>query len=209
MFSHIFTAARGLFTGQVPAQPNQPSSGSSALETYPPYPSSSVPTPSSKMTEETSKMLTPAVVIESPVTNGKRKVQSTTLTNAGGHENNSKRRRTTNTIPEEARNGTVNGTSGDQDTGVEKQGQNGDLKKGNHMRFGSEEPVLPLDTTVEETSTVLQNGQGHDEESSDDEAPEAVDNSTQLTNIKAEAKKRENVKQRSVDCFEPYFGSVV
>lgn len=67
---------------------------------------------------------------------------------------------------------------------------------GRHMRFGSEEPDLPLEPQPEEESVPLTapNGDDEDEDGSDDEAPEAIDNSAQLSQIRAEARKQEMAK---------------
>ncbi|KAL2850590.1 U3 snoRNA associated-domain-containing protein [Aspergillus pseudoustus] len=65
-----------------------------------------------------------------------------------------------------------------------------------HFRFDSEEPepVLAESTEQELPEDVpVENQDGED--TSDDEAPETVDNSAQLAKIKSEAKKREQAKQ--------------
>lgn len=66
-----------------------------------------------------------------------------------------------------------------------------------HFRFDSEEPVLPEPTGAEEPIDVQQQNQD-EEESSDDEAPETVDNSAQLSKIKSEARKQEKTRQMFV-----------
>ncbi|KAL4785205.1 hypothetical protein BJX76DRAFT_347246 [Aspergillus varians] len=63
-----------------------------------------------------------------------------------------------------------------------------------HFRFGSEEPELPEAAEPEVPVDAQQENQ-NEEESSDDEAPETIDNSAQLSRIKAEAKKREKARQ--------------
>lgn len=65
-----------------------------------------------------------------------------------------------------------------------------------HFRFDSEEPVLPEPTETEEPIDAQQEDQ--DEGSSDDEAPETVDNSAQLSKIKSEARKQEKARQMFV-----------
>ncbi len=66
-----------------------------------------------------------------------------------------------------------------------------------HFRFDSEEPVLPEPTETEEPIDAQQ-GDQDEEESSDDEAPETVDNSAQLSKIKSEARKQEKARQMFV-----------
>ncbi|KAL4876076.1 hypothetical protein BJY04DRAFT_210847 [Aspergillus karnatakaensis] len=65
---------------------------------------------------------------------------------------------------------------------------------GKHMRFDSEEPEMPEAADVE-ASVDAQQKAHDDEDSSDDEAPETVDNSAQLSRLKSEAKKREQARQ--------------
>ncbi|KAL5340727.1 hypothetical protein BJX70DRAFT_387099 [Aspergillus crustosus] len=65
---------------------------------------------------------------------------------------------------------------------------------GKHMRFDSEEPDVPENVEIEIPVAAPQQNQD-EEDSSDDEAPETVDNSAQLSRIKEEAKKREQARQ--------------
>ncbi|KAK1139504.1 hypothetical protein N8T08_000709 [Aspergillus melleus] len=74
----------------------------------------------------------------------------------------------------------------------EKPATNGKTK---HFRFDSEEPEIPLDTPAEENTETPQDKEGSDDDSSDDEAPEAINNSAQLSKIRSEAKKHEQAKQ--------------
>jgi U3 small nucleolar RNA-associated protein 16 len=64
----------------------------------------------------------------------------------------------------------------------------------NHVRFGSEDPAPTPDEEPESFSDG-QNNQSAEEES-DDDAPEAVSNTTQLKHIRDEERKREQAKQR-------------
>ncbi|KKK23420.1 hypothetical protein P175DRAFT_0525034 [Aspergillus ochraceoroseus IBT 24754] len=68
------------------------------------------------------------------------------------------------------------------------------LAKKNHFRFDSEEPVLPDIAEPEEADepTAVQDDE---ENSSDDEAPETVDNSAQLSRIMSAARKQERARQ--------------
>ncbi|GKZ17067.1 hypothetical protein AbraIFM66951_006021 [Aspergillus brasiliensis] len=65
-----------------------------------------------------------------------------------------------------------------------------------HFRFDSEEPEMPDVADVEDTTEAQQNAENQDDESSDDdEAPETVDNSAQLSKMRMEAKKQERARQ--------------
>ncbi|OJJ47110.1 hypothetical protein ASPZODRAFT_151666 [Penicilliopsis zonata CBS 506.65] len=69
--------------------------------------------------------------------------------------------------------------------------------KTKHMRFDSEEPELPVDLDVEEEEALepAQDDQANEDDSSDDEAPEAITNSAQLSKIKEASKKQEKMRQ--------------
>jgi U3 small nucleolar RNA-associated protein 16 len=72
-------------------------------------------------------------------------------------------------------------------------------KSSNHIRFGSEEPALPIRTAKEieiETVQPTQPQAEEDSESDDDEAPEVVDNSAQLLALKVQAQKQKEAKKR-------------
>ncbi|KAL2820357.1 U3 snoRNA associated-domain-containing protein [Aspergillus granulosus] len=112
--------------------------------------------------------------------NGKRKSESTATTVNDEMQRNKRRKRTTARAIEE---------EGKQDMKEEPA-----PKK--HFRFDSEEPepILAEDADQEVPEDVQAENQDV-EDSSDDEAPETVDNSAQLAKIKSEAKKREQAKQ--------------
>lgn len=116
------------------------------------------------------------------MTNGKRKAPPT---GAGKRdEQQGKRRRKSSNTPTNTAEETshMNGIEEDKKP----------VPKSNHLRFGSEEPVL-----LEETPAEIPAAPNHDEEDedSDDDAPEAIDNSAQLLKIKEQAKKQETAKQ--------------
>lgn len=72
---------------------------------------------------------------------------------------------------------------------------------GNHIRFGSEEPALPIRTAKEVEIESVQPRQAQDDgdsESDDDDAPEVVDNSAQLMALKVQAQKQKEAKRRLV-----------
>lgn len=69
----------------------------------------------------------------------------------------------------------------------------------NHIRFGSEEPTLPVRTmngveTVQPQATPLEQESDSDED--EDEAPEVVDNSAQLMSLKVQAQKQKEALKR-------------
>jgi U3 small nucleolar RNA-associated protein 16 len=66
-----------------------------------------------------------------------------------------------------------------------------------HVRFGSEEP-RPIRNKLAESTTGTRLDQEAPEESDDDEAPEALDNSAQLQKIKAASQREEQARQRFV-----------
>ncbi|KAL3462955.1 U3 snoRNA associated-domain-containing protein [Aspergillus heterothallicus] len=112
--------------------------------------------------------------------NGKRKSQATTATANDDTPRNKRRKKATAAVEEEVK----------QDSKEEE------LAPKKHFRFDSEEPepVLAEVTNQEPPEDApAENQDGED--SSDDEAPETVDNSAQLAKLKSEAKKREQTKQ--------------
>jgi U3 small nucleolar RNA-associated protein 16 len=66
-----------------------------------------------------------------------------------------------------------------------------------HIRFGSEDLILPGNTVLKERPGVPQTIREIDGESGD-EAPESFDNSSQLQKMKAESQKQDDVKKRFV-----------
>lgn len=72
-------------------------------------------------------------------------------------------------------------------------------KSSKHIRFGSEEPALPIRIAKEveiETVASTQAQDEEDSESDDDDAPEVVDNSAQLLALKVQAQKQKEAKRR-------------
>lgn len=68
-----------------------------------------------------------------------------------------------------------------------------------HFRFGSEEPAVPEELQPQES-----NEAPNDEDSdSDDDAPETINNSAQLIQMKEQAKKQEKLKQQYVYPLPP------
>lgn len=73
--------------------------------------------------------------------------------------------------------------------------QSAAVKPKNHIRFGSEEPA-PVAQAVEQIPKTQFEEQVDPE--SDDDAPEAIDNSAQLLALKSQAQKQEDARRRSV-----------
>lgn len=70
-------------------------------------------------------------------------------------------------------------------------------KPSNHIRFGSEEPALPIRTAKDiEIVQPTETQDEEDSESDDDDAPEVVDNSAQLLALKVQAQKQKEAKRR-------------
>jgi U3 small nucleolar RNA-associated protein 16 len=70
-------------------------------------------------------------------------------------------------------------------------------KPSNHIRFGSEEPPLPIRTAKEiDIAQPTETQDEEDSESDDDDAPEVVDNSAQLLALKVQAQKQKEAKRR-------------
>jgi U3 small nucleolar RNA-associated protein 16 len=79
-------------------------------------------------------------------------------------------------------------------------------KAGNHVRFGSEEPALPIRTAREvelpeppaPKEIKDSEDEDEDEDEDDDDAPEVVVNSAQLLSLKVQAQKQKEAKKRYV-----------
>ncbi|RJE21373.1 hypothetical protein PHISCL_06277 [Aspergillus sclerotialis] len=186
MFSHIVTAAKGLF-----ARPE-------SEETSATTPSEGTTTNNPKMvsatrqrdiaTEDTSAK---SDMSSTPATNGKRKARTANSGKVDG-QHNKRQKKSSLEAPEKLQDG---GHEVDRKSSPKKEQQPAPAVKKNHVRFGSEEPDLPVDLQ-EEVPEEKQDNQEDGEESSDDDAPEAIDNSAQMSKIKAEAQKLHQAKQR-------------
>lgn len=71
-------------------------------------------------------------------------------------------------------------------------------KTSNHIRFGSEEPALPIRTAKEneDHEAAITQAESEDDDDDDDDAPEVVDNSAQLLSLKVQAQKQKEAKRR-------------
>ncbi|CAG8189824.1 unnamed protein product [Penicillium olsonii] len=152
MFSHLVTAAKGIFT----RHPDHP--------------------------VDNSEMVTTRRGDVTPMSAGKRKSRPTSAGNPDSQE--TKRQKSS---PQAANTPTE--TSSDTEETPNVNGAN--APAGKKIRFGSEEPE-PIDTQPEETPEAPQEDEDSD---SDDDAPEAIDNSAQLSKMKEQAKKQEAARQ--------------
>lgn len=183
MFSHLVTAAKGLFTRP---DSDETSATSPSATVTPNRPNMVTATRQRNIAAEEAPGKSD--INSTPVTNGKRKTRTANSAKAGGQQ--SKRRKRTS-LEENGESRLDREESPKKvDTSVKK----------NHVKFGSEEPEEPVDMPVEEVPGPQQNGQDDGDESSDDDAPEAIDNSAQMSRLKAEAQKLQQAKQRFVFC---------
>lgn len=187
MFSHLVTAAKGFLTRQDAgeASPNSATDNHSKMVTT---------TRRGKIAEEPT---TANATNGTAVTNGKGKSGSARTGKKAGQNNKRRRGSVQDSEDENAQDKSPNGTT------ESKQEQKGSPGKGGHIRFGSEEPALQHEVEMENVSEPGSQNQDEDEdedeESSDNEAPETIDNSAQLSKIKLQAQKREQARQRSVN----------
>ncbi|OKL62405.1 hypothetical protein UA08_03006 [Talaromyces atroroseus] len=215
MFSQVFNKAKGIFSKRdLPASASEDSSitvqasqSDSADST-----DKSTSTITEMVTTRRSHVGSPRTTGASDsAVNGKRRIQER---NTNGHS--TKRRR----ISSEHENGLIEELSSPRQvpedkvtveiTGVKKRRvSNGpedsqtmttstpSNKLSNHIRFGSEEPAIPI-TTVKELEDREPAAPKEDSESDedDDEAPEVVDNSVQLLSLKVQAQKQKEAKKR-------------
>lgn len=211
MLSHIVTAAKGLFSTQELAEEDPattPHDQASAI--LPERPKIMVSTRRTRYgtadAEDSSNTGT------SSDGSGKRKSRSTLPNNT---ESQPKKRKTSseansaiavvvNDTPDTRQNGTIDeeadSTDGDgvsvaPTTGNSKS-PSGVTEKSTHMRFGSEEYIPAPNGEVDTVPETNQPEAGDDESSDDDEAPETLDNTTQLANMKATQQNAEQAKLR-------------
>jgi U3 small nucleolar RNA-associated protein 16 len=219
MFSQVFTKAKGIFSRN-----NLPASDDSSV-TAQASQSDSIDTNTDDSSSTITKMVTATRRghVGSPNTNGSESATNTKRKTmerkTNGHSN--KRRR----LSPEQEDSLIEVLSSQQEVPVdnvtiqipaaqEKKISNGTKntaksasttpdrsvkKSSNHIRFGSEEPALPIRTAKEieiETVQPTQPQAEEDSESDDDEAPEVVDNSAQLLALKVQAQKQKEAKKR-------------
>ncbi|QGA19638.1 hypothetical protein EYB26_007327 [Talaromyces marneffei] len=213
MFSQVFTRAKGIFSRN-----NLPASDDSSV-TAQASPSNSTDTNTDDSSSTTKKMGTatrqgnvasPRMNGSETATNTKRK---TLESKTNGH---SKKRRRLSPEQEDSLIEVLSSQQEAPDDNVtiqipaarEKKIRNGTesttpdrsaKKPSSHIRFGSEEPALPIRTAKDgeiETVESTQAQAEEDSESDDDDAPEVVDNSVQLLALKVQAQKQKEAKKR-------------
>lgn len=213
MLSHIVTAAKGLFSQQDPAEEDPTSSTHDHQDTVlPERPKNMVSTRRTRYgTAEVEESSNTGI---SPAGSGKRKTRSA-MPNGTGSQ--AKKRKTVpgdsgiavvvNSTPDIELNGTINEEAGVSDADgapatVENANSSvpgGIAAKSTHMRFGSEDPIPVLEEDAKTMPPEAKEPEAVDDESSDDdEAPETIDNSTQLANMKAARQNEEQAKLRYV-----------
>ncbi|KAE8378370.1 U3 snoRNA associated-domain-containing protein [Aspergillus bertholletiae] len=187
MFSHIVTAAKGLFTRQ--------DSEKVQSKKYITTSSDNTIASKSKMVTTRRRKISDIVPEEEPETNGQQEVNGKRKSgpaNSGKADIQRSKRRKRASL--ESESGAPEEPSEDfQETDSKQEEKSAPAPK-KHFRFDSEEPEAPLDMQIEETAETKP-AEDSGDDSSDDEAPEAVDNSAQLSKAKAQAKKMEMAKQ--------------
>ncbi|KAJ5666389.1 uncharacterized protein N7477_008837 [Penicillium maclennaniae] len=176
MFSHLVTAAKGLFT----REESQDTSADSA---------SDIAT-NCNMVSATRQGVV-ANEVEKPKANsvlkaGKRKTQTTATEKPDNKQ--SKRRKRDSLEAADA-----NSDDDSEELKGHKKQKSSIAAPKAHFRFDSEEPAMPEITRSEIPAAPQDNDEDSD---SDDDAPEMIDNSAQLLKIKDQAKKQEKLKQQ-------------
>lgn len=196
MFSHIVTAAKGLFTRQ--------DTDKAQSKNFTTTSSDNAIASTSKMVTTRRRKISDIVPEEEPEINGQQEVNGKRKSGPAGsgkmETQRNKRRKRASLEAAEGESGTPEEPSEDtQETDSKQEEEKSAPAPKKHFRFDSEEPEVPLDTQIEETAETQQAKEDSgDDSSDDDEAPEAVDNSAQLSKVKAQAKKMEQAKQLSV-----------
>ncbi|KAL4820248.1 U3 snoRNA associated-domain-containing protein [Aspergillus spinulosporus] len=181
MLSQIVTAAKGILFPEQNSHGNSSTATTEQNETFPATKSKMVTTRRSAAFQAVSPT-EDAEMSGSPELNGKRKSDNTTLSGSPETQGNKRRKRSS----VEATEDMVKETNEDIKP---------EAAPKKHFRFDSEEPVLPEVAESELAVDAQQEKLPDEEDSSEDEAPESVDNSTQLSKIKLEAKKREEARR--------------
>ncbi|KAL4739305.1 U3 snoRNA associated-domain-containing protein, partial [Aspergillus similis] len=180
MLSQIVTAAKGILFPEENSYGNSTTATSEPNETLPASNSKMVTTRRSAAFQAVSPT-EDAKMSGSTELSGKRKSDNATIARSPETQGNKRRKRSSIEATE------------DMVKTKEDIKQKAAPKK--HFRFDNEEPVL-LEMTESELPVDAQQEKRNDEEdSSEDEAPESVDNVTQLSKIKLEAKKREEARK--------------
>ncbi|OGM45449.1 putative immediate-early protein [Aspergillus bombycis] len=192
MFSHIVTAAKGLFTRQ--------DTDKAQSKKFTTTSSDNTIASKSKMVTTRRRKISDVVLEEEAEINRQQEVNGKRKSGPAGsgktETQRNKRRKRASLEAAESESGTPEEPSDDaQETDSKPEEGKAAPAPKKHFRFDSEEPEVPLDMQIEETAETQQAKEDSGDDSSDDEAPEAVDNSAQLSKVRAQAKKMEKAKQ--------------
>lgn len=178
MFSHLITAARGLFVRQDPERALD-NANTPEIETA---------TRQGAIDSKQAANGSDQIVV---TTKGKRRARPAS---AGKTDDQQAKRRKQSSL--ETPNANVGDTPNEetwQMNGIEEDKETATSAKSNHLRFGSEEPTLPEEALPDEISAAPNHEE--DRDNSDGDTPEAIDNSAQRLKIKEQAKQQEKAKR--------------
>ncbi|RHZ51332.1 uncharacterized protein CDV56_103700 [Aspergillus thermomutatus] len=195
MFSHIVTAAKGLFARQeVDEAKRESSNTTSAASTSPIGREAKMVTATRRRNLETSSTASGDRKGVSTPANGKRKPESTSSGKPESQHNKRRKRSSLEAAEEPERELSTETSSAMVESVPKREEVQAPAAKKKHFRFDSEEPELPVEMETE-VPEPQQKDQGTEDSSDDDEAPEAIDNSAQMSKIRLEAKKQERARQ--------------
>lgn len=180
MFSHLVTAAKGLFTRPESQDALADPTGASAT--------TALNMGSTKGGAVESELSASQLQTNGAVKSGKRKAQPANTEKTVDKQ--SKRRKRESIDAADATDDKPSKKSASDGDQNQKQALSAPRK---HFRFDSEEPFVPEETQPEEAPQATSHEE--EEDDSDDDAPETVDNSAQLLKMKEQARKQEKAKQ--------------
>ncbi|KAF4157870.1 hypothetical protein CNMCM6069_004953 [Aspergillus lentulus] len=193
MFSHIVTAAKGLFARQEDDEDKLDSSNTtSTTSTSPIGREAKMVTATRRRNLETSPTTSGDNKGVSTSANGKRKPESTSAGKSESQHNKRRKRSSLEAAEEPERELPTESAMVESDS--KREVAQAPASKTKHFRFDSEEPELPVGMETEAPEP-QQKDPDNEDSSDDDEAPEAIDNSAQMSKIRLEAKKQERARQ--------------
>lgn len=196
MFSHIVTAAKGLFARQEDDEDKLDSSNTtSTTSTSPIGREAKMVTATRRRNLETSPTTSGDNKGVSTSANGKRKPESTSAGKSESQHNKRRKRSSLEAAEEPERELPTESAMVESDS--KREVAQAPASKTKHFRFDSEEPELPVGMETEAPEP-QQKDPDNEDSSDDDEAPEAIDNSAQMSKIRLEAKKQERARQMLV-----------
>ncbi|RLL98586.1 hypothetical protein CFD26_103150 [Aspergillus turcosus] len=195
MFSHIVTAAKGLFAPQeVDETKLDTSNTTSSTSTSPIGREAKMVTATRRRNLETSSTASGESTGASTPANGKRKPESTSAGKPESQHNKRRKRSSLEAGDEPERESSTETSIAMVESESKREEAQTPAAKTKHFRFDSEEPELPVEMETEVPEPQPQD-QDNEDSSDDDEAPEAIDNSAQMSKIRLEAKKQERARQ--------------